>query len=602
MLVHIFRPPNFLPSPVTSICSNNQTILAFRRNGTCEFYESLTFKNFLVFELKEEIKQSFFLDYNLAICLTATNKVILFDTRSLELSILDLNATNITVELKSVAHAPRTFYYSTIRNEIFFYNEGKIVLISSIKSTVTALLSLDSVLAIGTSDGWVSILSNGKLTTEIEIKTKPTSICASEINTFIVTGENGWVFLLNPISEVVMDKLQIRDNALNASCITGSTVHVSGVDSRITALSISKNRLNRLFQGDPHLTEVLCMCSDDGRALSSGEDCVIVSSTIVNDKYSFRFIYDTSIICGQTQDYFFTAFDHSLDLYYLKSYDKATVELANPLNDLVTFKVSESILEKINQTQTVFGHFLKIIVTGIIIAAHVSLDQRYACISTSERTYLYSLFTGSKLHIEKLRCFAPSKWVGFNSQYLVLQGLDKTITILDLNSFESSTLQYTDFKEQLQMSDHFIFLPLDKIAYSFFNKSNIVFIIPLAIVASSRSNESAYFVIEDEKGLVQFTVTAPESIKAVPINNKVDLAAKNDFSFKEILHAVRDSIYTNHKYLFILDEGKLSTYEIGTLISGVTKYNDDIVVVQTPYKHLSSKFKKSVFKEKFCNK
>lgn len=602
MLAHIFRPPNFCPSPVTSICSNNQTLVAFRRNGTCEFIESSTLKNFLIFELKEEIKQSFFLDLNLIIGLTATHKVILFDISSLELSILDVDASNITVEFKNISYAPRSFYYTNTKNELFCYNEGKTTLISSIKSTVTSLFSFDSILAIGTSDGWISILVNGKLITEIEIKTKPTLIRSIDINSFVVSGENGWVFLINPISEVVMDKIQIRENPLTAMAIVGSNVHISGVDSRITALSISKNRIIRLFQGDPHLSEVLCMCTDNGKAVSAGEDCTIVFINHLTDKYTFRILYDTSMVCGQTKDYFFTAFNRSADLYFLQDTNKATVETFNPFNDLITFKIQESTLEKINQAQTCFDHFLKIAFSDIIIAADMSFDQRYACISTSQKTYLYSLYTGHKLNVEKLRTFAPSKWVGFNTNNLVLQGLDKTVTILDLNTFETSSFEYTDFKEQIQISNNFVFLPLNKAAYKFSTKEISTFQIPIEIIASSRSNDSVFFLIEDEKGLVHYTINTPEDIKATPIVSKFDLSAKNDYSFKEITHSAGADLCSNQRYLFVINEDKISTYEIGTLISGIVKYKEDVVVVQTAYKHLSTKFKKSVFKEKFSNK
>lgn len=604
MLTHIFRPINYSQSPVTSICSNNSTLVAFKRNGTCDFIESSTSKKFLTFELKEEVNQSFFLDLNMIIGLTATNKVILLDISSLELQLLDLDASNIAVEFNNLAFAPRSFFYSTLKNEIFQFNDFKTTLITTIKSKVTSLLSFGSVLAVGTTDGWISILINGKLATEIEIKTKPTSIRALDINSFVITGENGWVYLINPISEIVMDKIQIRESALNALAITGNFVHVSGADSRMTCLSISKNKIIKLYQGDSHSSEVLCMCTDNNTVISSGEDCSIVLNTYLTDKYSFRTVFDSSIVTGTSNDYFFTAFDHSFDLFNLKeSVKNVNSNVINNYNDLITFKINESILENINQKQTVFDHFVKITVPELIISADISKDQKYVCISTSYNTYVYSLFTGSKLNIEKLRCFAPSKCVKFNGNQLVMQGLDLIITILDLSTFNTVNFPYKNFKEEIQVTNEFIFLALSKVAYNFKSENLVEFTNDFAnkITSCSSDNEAAFYITEDERGPIFYIVKSPKEIQNNPIDCKVDLSSKADFSFKNIAHSSGNAC-VNSKYLFILKEGKVDTYEIGNLILGVMKYGESIVVVQMAYKQLVRSFKKGVFKQKFSNK
>lgn len=613
MLAHVFRPQNYLPSPVTSMCSNNSTVVVFRRNGVMEFVDSRTLRKYLFLDICLEVTQSFFIDLNTAIALSACGKVVIYDVSTLEKRILNLGASNISVEFHDAAFAERVFFYTTAKNELFQYKSGKSILISSSTSRISSMLSFGPYILVGTLDGWIRILSNGKVVTEVEIKTKPTTIVAYDASSFVVTGENGCVYLINPISEIVMDKVQIREHPLNAAAVSRGRIHVSGVDSRLACIDLSKNKLLKCYQGDPHLTEVLCMTSDNGRIVSSGEDCVVVFSAAGPSQYAFTRVFDTSLSVGESRDYFLTAFDRSLDLYCIEDQCRDIAEHENPYNEFVSFKINELVLEKINQRRTVFKHFLNLKALGKILTAAVSFDQRFVAFSTTKETVLYSLFRGSRLNIEKLRVFVPSKKVVFNSSKLVIQGLDKSITIFDLENFEVSEISYEDYREVMVVNDDVVALPLKGQMYSIMDGSFSQFSIEGTAVVSSHAAQdngtvsAAAIVSENESGTFQTIIEGNRLASSSLLTKEVRAGSgkapkpEDDCSVKNVLYSSGLDILANNKFLFVKGPG-LATYEIGIAIHGVAKHKGNALVVQNSYKSLSASFKKSVFKEKYSNK
>lgn len=621
MLAHVFRPANYVPSPVTSVCSNNTTVAAFKRNGMVQFINSLTLRKYLEYQIFEEVIQSFFIDLNTIVALCKSKKVLILDIKTLETSSLAIDAICISAEFNDVELAPRVFLYATSKNELFMYKDGKATPVLSIKSKITAILKYNAYILIGTSDGWVSFISNNKIVTEVEIKTTPTCICAIDNNNYAITGFDGKVFLLNPISEIIMDSVQIRSHPLTAMAVVNDCIHVSGVDSRILLLKFANNKLIKQFQGDAHYTEVLTMCSDNGRAVSSGEDGIVLFSTNTNEKYVFQLVYDQSMVTGSTKDYFFTAYNNSLDLYALD--DSKTTEIkqsesemtsaqtqdSQMISDLISFKMSKETLGKINQEQTLFSHFCRIKTNMNIIAADVSFDQRFACVSTSNKTNFYSLFTGSKLRIEILKTFAPSKWIKFTDKKLVLQGLDKKITVFDLESFEADVFTFADFSEKLQVCNENIVLFDSKKIYDLDSKSlldlenpQLSSLITSKIMATSSSKDAVYCVSEDDKGPVVIEIKNNKEIKYTPVISQCDVSLKDNYTFMNLQHFYSSNILANERFLFVLKEDKVATYDIGILIIGVVSYKDSIVVIQQPYKKLALTFKRSVFKEKYGNR
>lgn len=610
MLAHVFRPQGYLPSPVTSMCSNNSTVVVFRRSGTVELIDSRTLRRYLFLDICLEVSQSFFIDLNTVVALSTCGKVVVYEISTLQKKVLDLCASNISVTFHDAAFAERVFLYTNTRNELLQYKNGRSTLISSSTSRVSSILSSGQYILVGTFDGWVRILCGGKIVTEVEIKTRPTSIAAYG-TMFVVTGENGCVCLINPISEIVMDRIQIREHSLNAVVVSGGRIHVSGVDSRLTCMDLSNSKLLKSYQGDPHITEVLCMTSDNGRIVSSGEDCVVVFSTAGSSQYTFKKVFDTSLCVGETRDYFFTAFDRSLDLYCFEGQHRDTVEHENPYNEFISFKISELVLEKINQRQAVFKHFLNIKALGKITAAAVSFDQRFVAFSTAKETVLYSLFRGTRLNIEKLRVFGPSKKVIFNSRKLIIQGLDKIITILDLENLETSEIGYEDYREVMEANEDVVVLAMMGKMYNIQEESFSQVSVRGTAVSSSRIVDGAVSTItiisEDESSTFQTVIEGCNVASTRTLTKKIHpgtekaARAKEDCPVRDILYCSGQDILANTRVLFVCGPG-LATYEIGTLIHGVAKHNGDALVVQSNYKSLSAGFKKSVFKEKYSNK
>lgn len=611
MLAHILRPQNYMPSPVTSLCSNNSTIVVFRKNGNVDFLDSFTHKKNLFFNFGYEIKQSFFVDLNNLVALSICGKVLLFDIVTLEKKSLDLNATHVSAQFQDLNFSEIVFHFTNSKNELFLYKNNKIALISALKSNVSCILSVNQYIFIGTCDGWVRILVNGKIETEIELKTKPNSIAMYDANSFIAVADNGVVFLLNPISEIVMDKIEIREYPLNAVAIVNELIHVSGVDPRISCLSLTKNKLMKLFQSDPHYNEVTCMIPDNGKLISSGEDCVVIFSTILLDKYIHKKSYDSSLLVSESKDYCLVAYNNHLDLFSVGGRSKDIVQHDNSFNDLITLKVDEHILERINQHQTQFNHFLRIKSTDRIIAAAISFDQRFVAYSTTKETILYSLFRGSKLYVEKIKNFSPAKKLCFNSKMLIIQDLLKNIKILNLDSFEESELTYDDFRDDIIATDSSIYLTISKQIYNITSESYENFHLDGHIKAVSQIfeysedgsaanlSDSIVIISENENdGIIKSIIQGSTIIESKPY-------IKNDETgpnmLKNILYCAGKDILANGCHLFVVKD-VLRTYEIGTLIHGIVIHKGNVIIIQNNYKHIAESFKKCVFKEKYSNK
>lgn len=613
MLIHVLRPQNYIPSPVTSMCSNSSTIAVFRRSGTVEFIDSHSHKKFLYFDFFYEIKQSFFIDLNNIVALSACGKVVVFDIVTLEKNVLDFSATNISVQFHNLNFSELSFYYTNAKNELFMYKNNKSTLVSAIKSAISCFLATNSHVLVGTCDGWIRIFLNGKLETEIEIKSKSTAISMYDLQSFIVTAENGYVYLINPISEIIMDKIQIREHPLTAVAIVNESIHISGVDPRLSCISLSKNKLLKSYQGDPHGNEVNCMIEDNGKLISSGEDCVIVISEVFLDKYTFKKIHDSSMIVAESRDYCLVAGNRQIDLFSVTGKSCNVVEHDNLFNDFITFRVSQNILERINQQHTEFNHFLRFNSTDLIVTAAISFDQKYIAYSTGKETLLYSLLRGSKLCVEKIRTFPPAKKLVFNSTMLFCQGLCKNITIFNLEKFSETSLCYEDFKEEIVATDVALILTFTKQIYNIKDESftNLLvegyFAAGYQFYINGKNNgcliDSVSIITEDENLVVKTVVKDAKVVESKSYSQEKvsDADMKKSLLFRDILYFVGNKVYANEKNLFIVD-GKVGTYEIGLLIHGIAMHGENVVVVQHNYKHIAGSFKKCVFKEKYSNK
>ncbi|KAM0680651.1 hypothetical protein GINT2_001339 [Glugoides intestinalis] len=603
MLAHVFRPTAYLPSPITAICTNNTTIVVFRRSGIVEFLHSASLQRFLSFEIFDEVQQAQFLNMDTVIYLSKTGKISFISISTLQRETIDAEATCIALEFQENTSSV-SFTFSTKKNEIFIYKDKKVSQIATVTGTVTCLLSHQEQTLIGTADGWISVISNGAIITEIEIKTFPTSISMISKELFAVSGKNGSLYLINPISEIVMDKLHVRDNPLNVVVSFENRLHTSGADSRIFCAKVAKNKLLKVYQCDPHVSEVLSMCVDNGRILSAGEDCTLVSCKPTLDFYKINIVYDNSIIAGETPEYFFTAFGDSLDLYTIKGGYEDIVEQTNKFNEAITFKIHEDVLSKLTQKRTEYKHFVSIKQQNQIIAADVSYDQKYICISTTKSSFLYSLFVDGSLKIEQLKQFSSSKQVVFTNDYLVLQHLDKTITIFNLNTTECRQIDYKDYKVKIEVTNEYLILPQNGLVYTLQDLTPSVIAPIEEVCCSSRTStrSKAIFLIKAGDEYKKVVFITPSQIETHDVVQVIDAGAKSSCTMQNISYMHGEEVLSNSNFLFLMQDNKVSSYEIGLLINAVVKLKGNVVVIQSPYKILTKNFKKSVFKEKFSNK
>lgn len=616
MLAYLLRPSNYAPSPVTAICSNDISLVVFRKNGSVQMLDSITYKKYLFLNFFYNVVQAQFINLNTVIALTICGKIIIFDVSTLDKKVLDLGAKTFSAEYHNLTFSEVLFYYTNNKNELLIFKNSKSTLVSSIKSTVSCIYSCGNYIFVCTCDGWIRVFQNGKLENEIEIKTKAMQITRYDNTNYVVAGENGNIYMINPISDIVVDKIYVRDHPLNVLCVLDERIHTSGVDSRISCLDVVNNKLVRTFQGDPHSNEVLCMVVDNKRIITSGEDCVVVVSKPEKERYKAERILDSSLLVGESKDYCWTAFERRLDLYYISGITNNVVEQNNPHNENICFKVDTSILERINQPLLDVSHFLSVNSKDIIISATISYDQRYLAYSTTTRTYLYALFRGSKLCMEKMKTFPPAKKLIFNFNKLVSQEFSKTIKIFDLNTFEEDEITYEDFKEEICLNDSCIILPCSHQIYNIKNKILSSMFIEGVFKTSYQScfnfsedeKEDKYIrtaiIISENEDFVIKTMIEDDKIEdSVSISK--DVQSINTYQpspiFRNILYFTGYKTFANDRFLFVVDED-VATYEMGHLIHGIATYNGDIVVVQTNYKHCSANFKKCVFKEKYSNK
>lgn len=597
MLTHIFRVPEYTPSPYTSICTSGRLVVFFRRNGLAGICLSPSLRPFVFVEIYEEIVDSLFIDYRTVLCLAKMGNVIILDLETLRRSTLELEATCIAASFQPLAQGACNFFYANSRNEICQYRGETSARIFAVDSKVVTMLATASYVIFATSSGWLSVISNGSVVTEIDLKVAPAKIACVAPDLYCACGEDGCVYLFNPMSQIVLDRLQVSEHPLNEIVPIDGTVHVSGVDSRLFCMKILKNKLVKDVQADPHSAEVLAMCTDNGRLLSAGEDCLLVASTVGAEGYKIDKHYDTSVVVGSAKDHLFASSGSVLGLFAVGSpeRDEDSAEMngyVDPANELITFKLEKSVLERLLQKKTPFRHLLNIKQSGEIISSDVSFDQRYACVSTSKRAILYSLFTGSKLHVEKLREFSAAKWVKFTEGTLVLQGLDFIITVLDLDSFETKELKYESLIERIQVAGESIVFLDSKKWHNLKTGETQACLEGRNVLASASEGDTCFCLCDSS--LVEIKNGSEEvrdltdHISAAPL-------------FRDISHMFGGRVFANSTHLFVLGEN-ISTYEIGPMIHGVVSHKDEIVVVQSAWKELSKGFKKSVFKRKYSNR
>lgn len=605
MLAHIFRPTQFVPYPITSIASNPTIVAVFRRNGMLDLLSSKSYIKYLSFELFECVIQSFFIDLTTVLCLTENGKIILLNTKNLSKIILNLDATAIFSTFTPVDHCSVLFYFSNIKNELFLYknNDKCIIKIANFTSKITTLYELAGNLLIGTNDGWITVLNNGNIITEINLGTSPKKIAAHmNLNVFCVCCENGYLYLISSSSEIILDSFKVRDSSLNDLILENGNIFTSGIDSRIFHGKIIDNKIVKITQGDPHVSDVLCMCLNRNDILSGGEDCSLVITNVDQNKLIFRSVYDSSILAGKTKDYFYVTTEKTLDLYSIDKDKYCDINHDSDSNILAPkiiseFDIDRTVLHNLNQRVTNFTHFLSIQQSNRIISADIHYNQQYACISTSKKTILYTLFSGSSLHIESINEYPPSKWVKFSNNFLVMQHLDFTITILDLSSFNIKKLEFTDLRENIMISDKYliniekceIYNLRDDIKSKIqveFPKDLMYILVKPAIVGIE--SISYYFVCE--KSCSKIEVIDPKNIVIISKENT-----------ELIKHVAGNCIYSSDDNLYLIRHNSVFKYEIGPLIHQIVSYDEDVIVVQTSIKAMSKYFKKGIFKEKYSN-
>lgn len=596
MKAHVFRDLRYAPSAVTAICSNNSTIVAFRRNKTVEFIDSTTLKHFIRYDLGLAITESCFLDANTVVCLSDSGQVLLLDIATLEKEVLDLSASHISVLFVDAVFAERAFLYTTTKNELFEMRAGKPVLLLREKAPITALLHAETCILFATQDGWIRAIKRDGRTVEIEAGACANALCRIGNDRFVAGLASGAAVLIDTENGVVLDTVAVRKHALNAVVYSDGYVHISGVDSRIVCYSVAEDKLVRSTQADYHAAEVLAMALDGDRVLSAGEDTVLVVNTFFNGRYTARRVYENSIHYGCTNNHFYVAGDASLDMFRLcgavEEGHSASVG-QDECNSRITFKVSPGVLEKIGQKQTCFSHFLRFNISAPLLALAVSRDEKYLAYSTSQETLFYSLFRGSKLGIEKIRAFGPASQIVFTDNALIVLEHSKQVVVFSLDTFKiAAEIPFEDFRERISV-----------------HASTLVLSQMKRVVDLAADCEESLVAFDDAIAEIVscadgFRLLACDADGGLRLCALQDGNAKSIFSLKDqrgLVSIASDSVLYDDRHVFIVDDAELKRYEFDSIVHGVIEFAGDLIVLQTSWVYLKTKFKPSVFKEKFSN-
>lgn len=627
MKATIFREFSYSPSPVTSICTNNSTTVVFRRNKMVELIDSQSLKQFIKIDIDYEVIQSSYLDCNRVVGLTNCGKIFILDVPTLQKEVIDLNAKNMCTIFNEVAFAPVFYYFSTIKNEIYQMADKKPSFCLRETGSISTILNIKGMLLVGKEDGWIrtyntssidvnSLNNTGmSIISEINVESKVNKICHVSDEKFVTVLENGKLVFIDAGAGIILDSVLVRTSSLNSVVFYDGFVHTSGADSRIICYNISNNKLLRGCQADYHSSEVICMAVDNGHIISAGEDSMVIFNTYFNSRYTSTRLFDESLFYGSTNNYFYVAAHKSINIFskndnklnetIQENNNLVTDDFNNSTNDMsdkITHKISKNILRNINQTESDFDYFLKFNATDKITSISISNNEKYLAYSTKSETKFYNLFQGSKVSIEKIRSFPAAHRIIFTDNYLIMGHYTKTITLFNLSTFsEMSSISYDDFREVLAINRNNLLLLGMKQQYNLSDLSDIscIDIENNVVQAISNIDGTVSMLVIDENDRYKAIDYDNNNIKENNIADKIKDCAK--LVSNNIVHDDRIILMSTIKVNDVENKSNIKKYEIGSLIHGVLEYKNELIVLQTSWNYLKSKFKPSVFKNKFSN-
>lgn len=604
MLAHIFRPSHYTPSPVTSICSNQSTIVAFRRNGVMEFYDSKTFRKYFNWNLNYEIIDSYFLNLNTVLALTKSDRIIYFDLVTMEVMSKTSFSKLIYCHFRKIEHSDLSYYHISKNNELFFYYNNSDKFIIRFKTDVISLSANGYKLIIGTADGFVHFTDEDDKFYEIEIKTKPLKVVGYDFDRIVVGGENGFLYFIDINNCIILDKIEIRQNPLTCIVVLNNNIYVSGEDSRICCVGVVNNRLTKSFQGDPHFSDTLCMIVDNDRVVSSGEDCNIVVSKIKNSSFRFLKVFDTSLSVGSTDNYFFTVWANSISFHKIDGIvENNSLKCQTSHNDLISYKISENVLETINQNETKFKTLVSFAVQKGINSYSVSKDLKYIAWSNKFETGILKIIENHEgdFSIKIFDNIESTRKVVINENFLIVQtfnGFIKIFKISEKLEFIKEISDICHYKDNIFIFNNQILLPHSKIIIELENFNTFEIDFKGDFINCFEDNDSGIIISEDDD-LVYFT-SLSDKVNTVSYEKSICTSSKEIIPFRNILYKSGE-YYANSKYLYKI-ESPIVAYDIGHLIHGLAYHENDLIIVQTSLKSYMEKCKKGIYKEKYSNK
>lgn len=610
MKAHVFREISYSPSPITSVASNGSTIAVFRSNKFLEVMDSLTLRSFLSIPTSDlTIIQSKFRDLNTLVALSDSHKIMILDVTTLELEIFDLSALHMDLIYTEAAFSTRLFYFATKNNQICVMRGSQQTILFREKSPITTIFTDDQNLIFATSNGWLRVLQKNQLAAEINVDATINKICAVEGGLYAAVSEEGTALLVDVNAGIVLDTVSVRKHPLYAVAYLNGLVHMSGVDSRIICYSVS-DRFRKCGQADLHASDVLSMAVDGDRILSAGRDSVLVLNKYISGRYVCQRVYERSILYGQTPNYFYVSGDSSINIYLPEdSSNRSAVQCTNRFNDKITFKVSENVLEHINQPRTRYPFILKFKANERPRALSISQDEQYMAYSTPSETLLYGLFHDSCLSIELKKTLEPSLQILFTEDYLVLLDYYKKVTVYSVKTLDTlfmmtvedyrervavlgNDLILTHSKQMIRLSEKLLNIGTTHV-YDISELSDSITIIPVedTVVEAHSLTNAVVMLLKGEQGNSIVTYKDGGFLPEDAINLTGDY-----------IHFVDENHYSDASLLFIRENGRVKKYEIGPVICGMLCISGNVLLLHSSWSYLLNKFKPSVFKEKYSNR
>lgn len=588
MKITVCKEMKYKPSGVTAMCSTGEILVVFRNNKSIEMIQNITFKTFLYLESEDVVVQSVF--YSEEMCL-----MLLRDGRMKVMNVKNLLMTEIKLEY-AVGYfvKDKSVIYCYTRNglilELDINNSFSFKVVQKFSRTVTSMIKKD-ILLLGDEKGRVTFLDvNEGIKIELEIsKGSINSIIHIEEDKFVALTGVGEVIYFDSNLNSILQKIQVRETALNCGIFFKGSLHLTGADSRIICYRRTKNLFQKSYQADKHVLEIKSMCRIGDSIFTGGLDGIIGIFVPGDHRYLGLRVFD------KTPSGRF----HNLGYNFV---------LINNINFAEIFRLEEP-LRNPNLLETSFNTTIKLdkkYLEDLSVKnikgtneCRIYFDSQVFYLDTDGKILVYTNSKSTKLvevtpkiHQDTYFDFPPSKYIAITPSSIILQSLDFKIRIISRNDFgKVIEIPYEDLEDEIKVVDEWIIFKKSKKIYSI-EKSGYEEIPVEGLVVDALMVEDNFYILS-KKDLLHYTLyKIGEETKAVKSFN---------FTTYDILNGLlehnQDVFYTTQSSLTNSKNG--STFDLGSVIYSTGSLGNSLAVLKDDWSYLKNELGDRVVKNKW---